>query len=42
MERLVGSYVDEWKTATEDPNIRKKFKQFVNSVRGRFDSSRNR
>lgn len=32
MERLVGSYVDEWKTATQDPTIRKKFKQFVNSV----------
>ena len=40
VERLVGSYVDEWKTATEDPNIRKKFKQFVNSVRWRSRCSR--
>lgn len=33
MDALVGTYVDEWAVAVADPNIRKQFRQFVNTVR---------
>ena len=32
MDKLLGTYEDEWKRATQDPELRKKFRQFVNSV----------
>ena len=32
MDRLLGTYEDEWKRAVQDPELRKKFRQFVNTV----------
>lgn len=32
MHALVGTYEDEWKRAVNDPELRKQFKQFANSV----------
>lgn len=32
MNQLIGNYFDEWNVALKDPHIRKKFKQFANSV----------
>jgi len=29
---LIGTYEDEWKRAVQDPDLRRQFKQFVNSV----------
>jgi nitrite reductase (NADH) large subunit len=47
MDSLIGTYEDEWKRAVQDPDLRKQFRQFVNTVsvaRGfdwvRFDSLR--
>ena len=40
MDSLIGTYEDEWKRAVQDPDLRKQFRQFVNTVsvaRG-FDS----
>ncbi|WP_139851210.1 nitrite reductase large subunit NirB [Acinetobacter pullicarnis] len=31
MAHVVGSYQDEWRTAIEDPDIRKRFKTFINT-----------
>ncbi|WWC68372.1 nitrite reductase [NAD(P)H], large subunit [Kwoniella pini CBS 10737] len=31
MDSLIGTYEDEWKKAIEDPNTRKRFRQFVNT-----------
>lgn len=33
MAFLVGTYEDEWKQAVTDPELRKQFRQFVNTVR---------
>jgi nitrite reductase (NAD(P)H) len=33
MDDLVGTYYDEWKGVVEDPERRKHFRQFVNTVR---------
>ena len=33
MDALIGTYEDEWKRAVQDPDLRRQFKQFVNSVR---------
>jgi nitrite reductase (NAD(P)H) len=40
MDSLIGTYEDEWKRAVQDPDLRKQFRQFVNtvSVARRFDS----
>lgn len=38
MDFLIGSYEDEWKKTVLDPELRKTFKQFVNTVR--FSSPR--
>jgi nitrite reductase (NAD(P)H) len=32
MDELVGTYYDEWKIVTEDPERQKQFRQFVNTV----------
>lgn len=32
MDRLIGTYQDEWKRAVQDPELRKQFRQFVNTV----------
>lgn len=32
MHTLVGTYEDEWKKAVNDPDLRKQFRQFVNTV----------
>jgi nitrite reductase (NAD(P)H) len=32
MHSLVGTYEDEWKKAVNDPDLRKQFRQFVNTV----------
>lgn len=32
MDRLIGTYEDEWKRAVQDPDLRKQFRQFVNTV----------
>jgi hypothetical protein len=32
MDSLIGTYEDEWKRAVQDPELRKKFRQFVNTV----------
>jgi len=32
MNQLIGNYFDEWAVALKDPHVRKKFKQFANSV----------
>lgn len=32
MKQLIGNYFDEWAFALGDPQVRKKFKQFANSV----------
>jgi nitrite reductase (NADH) large subunit len=31
MQRVVGTYADEWKNAVEDPAVRARFRSFVNS-----------
>ncbi|OCF75267.1 nitrite reductase [NAD(P)H], large subunit [Kwoniella mangroviensis CBS 8886] len=31
MDNLIGTYEDEWKKAVEDPETRKRFRQFVNT-----------
>ncbi|ANF83428.1 nitrite reductase large subunit (plasmid) [Acinetobacter sp. NCu2D-2] len=31
MQHIVGTYQDEWRTAVEDPNVRKRFKTFINA-----------
>lgn len=31
MDSLIGTYEDEWKRAVQDPDLRRQFKQFVNS-----------
>ena len=31
MSHVVGTYQDEWRTAIEDPAVRKRFKTFVNA-----------
>ena len=31
MQRVVGTYQDEWRTAIEDPQVRKRFKTFINA-----------
>ncbi len=31
MEHVVGTYQDEWRTAVEDPEVRKRFKTFINA-----------
>ncbi|WVW80433.1 nitrite reductase [NAD(P)H], large subunit [Kwoniella bestiolae CBS 10118] len=31
MDNLIGTYEDEWKKAVEDPEARKRFRQFVNT-----------
>lgn len=33
MDNLIGTYKDEWAVAIADPNVRKTFKQFANTVR---------
>jgi hypothetical protein len=33
MDALIGTYVDEWAQAVTDPELRKTFKQFANTVR---------
>lgn len=33
MDALIGSYEDEWQKAVVDPELRKTFKQFANTVR---------
>ncbi|KZS88669.1 nitrite reductase [Sistotremastrum niveocremeum HHB9708] len=33
MDELVGTYADEWKTIVEQPERKKQFRQFVNTVR---------
>lgn len=33
MDFLIGSYEDEWQKTVLDPELRKTFKQFVNTVR---------
>lgn len=32
MAKLIGTYVDEWRQAVTDPELRKQFRQFVNTV----------
>ena len=32
MEGLIATYVDEWEQAVRDPELRKQFRQFVNTV----------
>lgn len=32
MDSLIGTYEDEWKRAVQDPDLRKQFRQFVNTV----------
>jgi nitrite reductase (NAD(P)H) len=32
MDALIGTYEDEWKKAVQDPDLRKQFRQFVNTV----------
>jgi nitrite reductase (NAD(P)H) len=32
MDALIGTYEDEWKRAVQDPDLRRQFKQFVNSA----------
>lgn len=32
MDALIGTYEDEWKRAVQDPELRKQFRQFVNTV----------
>lgn len=32
MDALIGTYVDEWRKAVTDPELRKTFKTYVNSV----------
>lgn len=34
MAHVVATYQDEWKTAITDPNVRKRFRTFVNSDKG--------
>lgn len=34
MQHVVDNYQDEWKTAVTDPEVRKRFRSFVNSVAG--------
>jgi len=34
MQHVVDNYQDEWKTAVNDPEVRKRFRSFVNSVAG--------
>lgn len=34
MDELVGTYSDEWKAVVDDPERRKQFRQFVNTVGG--------
>jgi nitrite reductase (NAD(P)H) len=34
MDELVGTYYDEWRAVVEDPERRKQFRQFVNTVCG--------
>jgi len=34
MNELVGTYVDEWKAVVDDPERRRQFRQFVNTVGG--------
>jgi nitrite reductase (NADH) large subunit len=31
MQHVVGTYQDEWRTAIEDPEVRKRFKTFINA-----------
>ncbi|MNV70201.1 hypothetical protein D3C71_1631480 [compost metagenome] len=31
MDHVVGTYQDEWRTAVEDPEVRKRFKTFINA-----------
>ena len=33
MDALLGTYEDEWAKTVRNPELRKKFKQFVNTVR---------
>jgi nitrite reductase (NAD(P)H) len=32
MDALIGTYEDEWKRAVQDPDLRKHFRQFANTV----------
>jgi nitrite reductase (NAD(P)H) len=32
MDALIGTYEDEWKRAVHDPELKKHFRQFVNTV----------
>ena len=34
MQHVVNNYQDEWKTAVNDPEVRKRFRSFVNSMAG--------
>jgi len=34
MQHVVDNYQDEWKTAVNDPEVRKRFRSFVNSAAG--------
>ncbi|GAA5924803.1 hypothetical protein JCM10213_000447 [Rhodosporidiobolus nylandii] len=40
MDNLVGTYKDEWAAATQDPEARKKFKQFANTDERRLNSEK--
>jgi len=31
MQHVIGTYQDEWRTAIEDPEVRKRFKTFINA-----------
>jgi nitrite reductase (NADH) large subunit len=31
MNHVVGTYQDEWRTAVQDPEVRKRFKTFINA-----------
>lgn len=33
MDALIGTYEDEWAKAVADPDVRKQFRQFANTVR---------
>jgi nitrite reductase (NAD(P)H) len=39
MDALIGTYEDEWKRAVQDPDLRKQFRQFVNTVSNSLSAS---